>query len=371
MPRRTHVEVDSADPFERGRQRGIQVAAGLTRSWPVYQSLFDVTARQSAGEQVDVAGVAHGCLDALSTWSPALARELEGVAAGAGVSLTTVMALNARTEILARAGGSTATECSTLAQMSGAGGSAVAAQTWDWHDELSNGWHVQTVRGDSLTFVGLAEFAMLAKIGVNSAGLAIAFNLLRHESDVPGGNEGDGTSPGSGVPVHLLARAVLGAASTVSEAVEMVRSAPIGASTVFTVVTADEAACVEVCPAGVGVVEPSDGWLVHTNHFLDPALAQGEAVTQLVTTTFERADLLRTRVKAVAEPLEVGDLVDLLCAHDETGAAVCRHVEADVEHGYRTATLATVALDPARRRADVWEGGPCRRTRAATLSALA
>lgn len=369
MSPRRHVEVDSTDPFERGRQRGTQVADGLARSWPVYQSLFDVTARQSGCDPVDVTAVAHACLDALSAWSPELERELEGVAAGAGVSLTTVMALNARTEILAKAGGSTATECSTLVQMSGAGGSSVAAQTWDWHDELSDGWHLQTVRGDAWAFVGLTEFAMLAKIGVNSAGLGIAFNLLRHEGDVHGLLPDDASRAHGGVPVHLLARAVLGAASTVSEAIAMVRSAPVVASTVFTLVTSDEAMCVEMCPAGVGVVEPSDGWLVHTNHFLDPQLAGGEAVTQVATTTFEREDLLRSRVKAVAWPLDAEHLVGLLCAHDEDGVQVCRHPDAGVGLGYRTATLATVALDVERRQALVSAGGPCRRTDIMTLTA--
>ncbi|MEJ7629214.1 MAG: C45 family peptidase [Nocardioidaceae bacterium] len=371
MSPQLHVEIDSADPFERGRQRGALVAEQVAQTWPVYQSLFEITAREAGGDPVDVPAVAHACLDALSVWSPELVRELEGVAAGAGVSLTTVMALNARTEILAKAGGSTASECSTLVRMQGADTTAVAAQTWDWHDDLADGWHLQSVRGDALAFVGLAEFGMLAKIGVNSAGLGVHFNLLRHASDLPGEDNDPAAAALGGIPVHLLARAVLGTASTLTEAIELVRSARVAASTVLIVVTPDEAACVEMCPAGVGVVEPSDGWLVHTNHFLDPVLAEGEAVTQVVTTTFERQDLLRTRVKAVAEPLEVEELVDLLCAHDEDGVPVCRHPAVGAELGYRTGTLATVALDPVRRQAHVSADGPCRRTDVSTLTAAA
>jgi len=369
MSSRMHVEIDSPDAYERGRQRGAQVAGHVQETWPIYQSLFAVTARNAGRDPVDVPAIAHACLDALSDWSPELVRELEGVSAGSGVSLTTVMALNARTEVFALAGGSSLTECSTLVQMRGAAGSAIAAQTWDWHEELADGWHVQTVRGDEHDFVGLSEFGMLAKIGVNSASLGTHFNLLRHESDGPGGYDDQAASPRGSVPVHLLARAILGGTSTVAEAVELIRSAPIAASTVITVVTPDEAACVEMSPAGVGVVEPSDGWLVHTNHFLDPRLAEGEAVTQVVTTTFEREDLLRSRVKAVAGPLEVEQLVALLCAHDEDGVPVCRHPEAGAEHGYRSETLATVALDPERRQARISEDGPCRRTDITTLTA--
>jgi isopenicillin-N N-acyltransferase-like protein len=149
----------------------------------------------------------------------------------------------------------------------------------------------------------------------------------------------------------------------------MVRSAPIAASTVITVVTPGEAASLEMCPAGVGVVEPSDGWLVHTNHFLDPRLAEGEAVTQFVTTTFEREDLLRSRVKALTGAQDVEEVATLLCAHDDDGVAVCRHAAPEDPYGYRSATLATVALDVERRRAHISEGGPCRRTEVMSLTA--
>jgi isopenicillin-N N-acyltransferase like protein len=370
MSPRGHVEIDSIDPFERGRQRGVQVAARLQETWPIYQSLFDVTARDAGRPPVDIAAVAHACLDVLSSWSPELLRELEGVSSGAGASLTTLMALNARTEVFAVAGGTEVTECSTLVELTGPRGSVLSAQTWDWHEELAAGWHVQSVNSGERSYVGLTEFGMLAKIGVNSAGLGVHFNLLRHEIDAQPAS-GEPGSPRPGVPVHLLAAAILDTAATVAEATDLVRSAPIAASTVITVVAPDEAACLELSPAGIGVVEPDDGWLVHTNHFLDPRLAEGEAVTQFVTTTFERAELLRSRVKAASAPQDLDELTELLRSHDEDGVAVCRHPGPDDPHGYRTATLATVALDPERREARVFADGPCRPTDVAVLRAEA
>jgi isopenicillin-N N-acyltransferase-like protein len=361
-----HVEIDSTDPFERGRQRGTRVATELETTWPIYLSLFEVTAQEAGRDGVDVTAVAHACLDALSSWSPELLRELEGVSAGSGLSLTTVMALNARTEVFAAAGGTGVTECSTVVELQGPEGSAISAQTWDWHEELAAGWHVQNVREGAVSYAGLSEFGMLAKIGVNSLGLGIHFNLLRHDSDSRPGYDDPATVP-PGVPVHLVATAVLANASTVAEALDIVRSAPVAASTVVTAVTAHEAAALEMCPAGIGVVAPDDGWLVHTNHFLDPTLAEGEAVTQYVTTTFEREALLNERVRSAGAPLGTEDLAGLLCCHDEDGVEVCRHVDPEAPHGLRTATLATVALDVERRQARISDGGPCRRTEVTTL----
>lgn len=363
-----HVLVDSADPFERGRQRGAQVAAHLGWTWPIYEQLFAITARDADKPAVDVRTLAADCLDAVRSWSPDTARELEGLASGAGVQVSTVMALNARTEVFARARGAGPTECSTLVQLQGAAGTALGAQTWDWHDELSGGWHTQTVRGHPRTFVGLAEHGMLAKIGVNDSGLAVLFNLLRHVSDSAGSSAAH-SQPHGGVPVHLVAHEVLARATTVDEALEVARSAPVLGSTVLTVLTPDAAACLELSPDGVGVVEPADGWLVHTNHFLDPGLATGERVTDDVTTTFEREDLLRSRVTGVVEGLDDERLVRLLDAHDADGASVCRHPIEDAQMGYRTATLATVGIDPAQRAAHISAGGPCRRTAVTELIA--
>jgi isopenicillin-N N-acyltransferase-like protein len=135
------------------------------------------------------------------------------------------------------------------------------------------------------------------------------------------------------------------------------------------VVTEDDAVCLEMCPDGVAVLRPQSGWLVHANHFLDPVLAEGERVMFDLTTTLERQELLSARSKAVDEPLDAEGLARLLAAHDEDGVAVCRHVDRQAPMGYRTATLATVALDPAARSAAVSAGGPGERRDVVTLTA--
>src|SRR6478752_2719132 len=141
------IRVEADDPYERGRQRGAQVANTLDRTWPVYQSLFAVTARDARRTWVDIGVQTTACLDAVAAWSPGMLRELEGVASGSGLPLSTIMTSNARTEVFAFAGGPDLTECSTIVQLAGPDGAALSAQTWDWHVELADGWHVQEVHG--------------------------------------------------------------------------------------------------------------------------------------------------------------------------------------------------------------------------------
>ena len=95
-------------------------------------------------------------------------EELEAIARGANVDAHALMAVNARTEILAGHG---PTECSVV----GAGG--LLAQNWDWHPESAT--VIQIVEHDEGWFVTLTEAGILAKIGLNDAGLGVCLNLLR------------------------------------------------------------------------------------------------------------------------------------------------------------------------------------------------
>lgn len=147
---------------------------------------------------------------------------MAGVAEGAGVLFWTIAALNARTEILAEAGAPRAGECSTLVH---SGTRTTGGQCWDWHEELAAAWHIQTVSGGTRNVAGITEYGILAKIGVNDAGVGVLFNILGHWDDAA-----------TGVPVHLVARHVLGTAGSFEEAVGILTGAPVSASTVMTVV---------------------------------------------------------------------------------------------------------------------------------------
>ncbi|MFD3995615.1 C45 family autoproteolytic acyltransferase/hydolase [Streptomyces sp. NPDC058583] len=364
-PRRTTLRITGDTPRRRGEDRGRQARAGITRAWQVYEELFATVAAGNA-RTLDVPALALRTVRATRAWAPELVAEMEGVAEGAGMPFWTIAALNARTEILAEAGAPRTGECSTLVR---GGPRTTGGQCWDWHEELADAWHLQTVTGDAQGFAGITEHGILAKIGVNEAGVGVLFNILGHADDAA-----------TGVPVHLVARQVLGAAGSFAEAVGMLTGAPVSASTVITVVTADRAASVELAPAGSAVVAPDDrSWLVRTNHFLAPALATGELRGRREPETYDRHRLLTERVRtydgglgtevseAEASGPDASDgaalgpdaLVGLLAAHRDDGAEVCCHAPAEGRLGSRWATLATVAVDPAERSLMVHDGGPC------------
>jgi isopenicillin-N N-acyltransferase-like protein len=333
-----HVSRETS-PTERGLALGATWRPDIERTFESYVELFAAHGLSRIRE------LGERALAETWSWAPDLAAEIEGVAVGAGLEPWQLGVLNGRTEILAAAAVTGEGECSTSVVLDGMAPRTV--QTWDWHDTLR---HVMLLRAIEVRpgfgVCVFTEFGIAGKIGVNSAGLGLHFNVLRHVSD----------HADIGVPVHVVARRILDEASTVDEAVALARSARLSASSVITVVTRDDARCLELSPAGVA--ELTGRTLLHTNHFLDPVLAPGERTVPSESTTRDRLAVLGDRVAALGSANR-DERAAALLSHRADGAPVCAHADPSLPPHTRWESLATISLDVVECRVDVHEGGPC------------
>ncbi|MFJ5837249.1 C45 family autoproteolytic acyltransferase/hydrolase [Streptomyces shenzhenensis] len=339
---------DTADPAARGHALGTADGPRIRAGIAAYQELFeavhvDPDLLRPYGEQA---------AEEIRRWAPALHEELAALAGAAGVDLWHLGMLNARTEILATVGATAEGECSTAVHVGGAG-APHTIQTWDWHEEFTDtktlARHPAARVGEVRTFT---EAGILGKIGLNSAGLGLHFNILSHTAD----------GARIGVPVHVVARRILDEATTLAEAVDIARSAEVSASTVLTVVTFDgrdsDGVCIELSPAGTAVLPPdADGYLLHTNHFLDPRLAEGELAAP-TGSTYARLKHLAARRELLASP-DPAHWTELLHAHESDGAPVCCHPQPGLPFHQQWRTLLTASLDLASGRLRCHDGGPC------------
>ena len=333
------------DPRARGREIGA--------TYP--RQIQDIAARylrrfaELGIKDQDIRGIALRSQDALAGWYPSLVEESDGIAGAADVEPWQLAAVAARTEILA--GLPQTGECSTAVFVPPIG-APETIQTWDWHEALTPEALLLSLRTSGGRAVKLfTEFGIPAKIGVNSAGLGLHFNILRHRSDNTAG----------GVPVHAIARRVLEEATTVDEAYEIARSAKVSASTVVTVVTyADgrgQAASIEMSPAGVARVEPgSDGWLLHTNHFLDPTLAVGDASEPEVFSV-ERYEHTRHVSPSMAGRTS-RERAAAFCGPAGADAAVCVRPNPNELPGDQWGTLLTASVSTLDFAIDYFPGFP-------------
>src|SRR3954464_6603139 len=177
---------DESSPAERGEAFGRALAPQVRHTVATYRRMFAET-RAPVPDHIEI--------------PPHHREEIAGIARGADVDEHDLVAGNARTEILAGAD-----ECSVI----GAGG--LLAQNWDWHPALAEStviWVVEQDRGR--WFATLTEAGILAKIGLNHAGLGVCLNILRTSAD--GGV--------TGTPIHLLLRDVLEGCRSVGGAIRL------------------------------------------------------------------------------------------------------------------------------------------------------
>lgn len=321
-----YLAIDELDPRRRGEAYGRAVADRLPAIWAAYSGIFE---SYGLVDPARVREVGPETLEVTKAWRPHLLAEMEGVAAGSGVPVEVIGALNARTEILA------GRECSTVARTTEPEGPWLA-QNWDWFLDAPE----RCVVLATPEYTTFTEAGILGKIGVNRAGLAVSLDILRHTSDR--------TSP-LGVPVHLLLREILGACESLQDVADLLAASPTSASSCITIITAaGEGAVFEVTPQAVAQIGPDDdGFLSHTNNFCDAALAPGDKVVP----EGRHGDLIASR------PKTLDDARRALASHATT-PSVCVHET--IKPGLPPAgTAASILMDPVARRMWVAAGPPC------------
>ena len=257
---------------------------------------------------------AGGEIPDLSAW-PDLVAEIEGMATGAGVPVGALMRMQARTELI---GGP---ECSLI------GEPGVVRQNWDWHPDVESlVWVVEQPRGR--WFATLTEAGMAGKIGISSAGLCFGLNFLR--CSVDGGLDG--------VPIHVLLRLLLDRTDSLADALELLVSARVSASSCITVASRSEVVAVEVSPGGARVIRAPR--VLHTNHFLAGVPAGRD-------------------LEVEEQPSTVLRLRDLARSGSLSTPVVCRHDDPAVPWRDRLATLASVVMEPGAPRLRIADGPPC------------
>ena len=345
-----HFRSTVSEPEGRGREFGARHAAEIRRTVELYAGLFE----RAAGRVVDPRPFGALALGRVATFAPALHAEMLGIAAGAGIDPERIGAINARTEILAVLNAPARGECSTVVQIDPYSSAPVAVQTWDWYAEFSPQWLVwEMPRAEGGCVTTVTEFGIVGKAGVTSRGLGLLFNILHHARD------GDGI----GVPVHVLARAVLDGSGDINAALQLINRTQVSASSCMTLVAgadgASSAVAVEVHPGGPGLEFPdAHGLLVHTNHFLTAPACEHDTEPAQFPDTLIRHDLLVRRLRG--RTLTSASAIAAMNSHLGTVGAVCCHPDPTLPATGQHATLATIVLDVGAGTLTAHPGGPCR-----------
>ncbi|MFV9504387.1 MAG: C45 family autoproteolytic acyltransferase/hydrolase [Oscillochloridaceae bacterium umkhey_bin13] len=376
----------SGSPFERGRAYGAATAPLVRHSIASYARLF---ASRRGLDWAASQAEARRYLPLLADLTPDLLEEMRGIAAGSGRTLDEILALNVRTELMAgigagayhsaapaalarnRAAGvpehslepgevdraaslphTLDGEC-TSAAATGPGsrnGRTLLAQTWDWQGDQRAACVMLRIHSPGKpSALTMTEAGMLAKVGLNSAGIAVGLNLLRSHAD----------GSAIGMPVHVLLRKLLQARSFGEARAMADLATPAGSSCITVAAASGELVSLELTPAGVAEVWASEGLLAHANHCVDAGAAAGECPLEPVSTSRERQGRAWAMLQAAAGQVDEPILQAILTDHADAPRCICRHPDKRVARLDRGESICGLILDPATGVIQVAPDVPC------------
>ena len=353
-----HVRVEGTS-YQRGLQYGTQAGARVRLSVQAYQQAF---AHYAGWDWPAVRREAARFEAPIGKFRPAYLEEMRGIADGAGLDLTDVLAINVRTEVMYSAKARNAPrqpqppgECSAFAYVPAPGqpGSVILGQNWDWLLHAAQTLVVLEVRpDDGPDFVTVVEAGLLAKTGMNAAGLGLVTNALVTEADT-----GE-----PGLPYHVLLRAVLDC-GTVTEALKVLQAGLRSSSANYLIAHASGAALdIEAAPGDftrLYPLFPEDGVLLHTNHFLTPRLDPVDLSLWAMPDSAVRLQRLQAATTARKHPPTLDDFRPLLADHADYPNSICAHPDPADHPREQGATIASVLMDLNARRLWLAAGHPC------------
>ena len=277
--------------------------------------------------------------------------ELEGLADGAGISMAEALMLQLRFEIVGF-DGQGGDGCSSFAIVDG--GHRATGQNVDapsWHKALGMVLEMRTPEGPDLLMYNYYP-GMIGYLGINSAGLSVFGNAV--------------VSPGwrIGFPRYLAVRLAL-EQETVAAAEAKIRQLH-RASTINLMITDADGTIrdLELDVEEVGALDPVNGRLFHTNHYLCEALLEKERLLPLIPDTVDRLRAGRKRLRAISLSQPDVDIVatmrELLTDHSNHPASICRHkAEVSKYDGDQWESIGSIIAEPDHGRMNVCFGNPC------------
>jgi isopenicillin-N N-acyltransferase like protein len=359
--------------FKAGHLYGAQAAKKIAYCIHAYSQVFadcGIDWQQACTKAQEFAPIMQ------DLW-PESVEQLNGIAAGSGQSLDSILALNCRSELIpakflaapssqapqahernrvlgvGAAGYPDWNECTAMCVQPSASADQTStwlAQNWDWMGGQRNALVIlkgqTTLIQDSTTaikYTTLSEAGMLAKIGLNQAGLALGLNIIRSIHD------GEQT----GIAVHWLLSYLLRCTDVHQVAEQIERLAQqVGFAASSNIMCADASGAVatfELSPKGVAQISPApNGVVLHTNHFIDPKLANYQA--QYARSLSTDARLERVGHLTTKPHFDLESLQTVLRDEHEGVHAICRRPDMSLPAASRIESVAGVIINTNQKR---------------------
>ena len=279
---------------------------------------------------------------------PEYVEEIAGMAEGANVSFDDLVALNAMEAVTMDA--LHLTKCTSLGvdEQHTANGHVLLAHNEDWlPEDEADVFLVQAELDDEPPWIAMTYGGLLPNIGLNAYGLCQCCDSV-YPNDCR-----------IGIPRIIASRAVLGA-RLISDAIRHM-IVPLRAAGYNHLLghESGELYNIEVSARHFAHIRSEDGYIVHTNHYLDPKMQQIEdEPDELISTRvrYSRAShLLRKNNQHTMQTLQA-----ILRDHINMPDAICNHSTNEADPMDREKTITSMVMDLTTRQVSIAWGSPCK-----------
>lgn len=278
---------------------------------------------------------------------PQYVDEMRGMAEGANVSVDDLAVVNAMEAVTMDA--LHLTKCTSMAvnQSRTANEHVLVAHNEDWLPEDEADIYLLHIKPEKEPpFLAMTYGGLLPNIGFNAYGIAQCCDSV-YPSDSR-----------IGIPRVFVSRAVL-AARTPAEAIRRCLAAHRAAGYNHLIATeSGELYNIEVSARRFAVLYGEEGYLVHTNHYLDPQMYLVESDTdELISTRVRYFRALRL-LRATAEHT-VKTLQTIQRDHVNYQDSICNHAMDELDPLDREKTICSLVMDLTNRQLHAAWGNPC------------
>ncbi|KIW58352.1 hypothetical protein PV05_02877 [Exophiala xenobiotica] len=333
--------VASGSAWDIGFAHGSQIPNRIRTAISNYEELFQETADCDWAESKNRAST---YLPSLEQNHPDLVEEMRGIAEGSGVDFQDVLALNLRSEISLT---NYSDGCTSIVSQNPTTSEVFLAQNWDWVGEAGRSTAFFNIRKTGKPRIRmLGEAGILAKFGMNEAGLGICMNAIRC-----------GTVNKNALPVHLAVRRVLECRSF-DEAFAVLEKNLVASCCNFMIADRDgNFATIECTPKGLAPIRPQPGssTTFHTNHLWSPNVPDGIR-DHPSKNSFSRLE--RIRELSNGQEADMAKIRAWLADEQGTPVSICRSTPPLAKGMERMETLATVIMDLQKLKFEASFGKP-------------
>lgn len=366
------VELAGA-PYEQGLTHGELAHKLIAQNLDIYFYRFEHETKLPKAEVLRRAGLYLRVIEKLA---PQYAEAMHGVAKGSQRELLEIAALNARYELIYSevtqqaltspcghpspvghhgrgAGGVGRDGCTSFAVLPqrSMNGHLLVAENWDWIPDVQ-GVILKIREPGAPEILCFTEAGIVGgKIGLNSAGLGLAINGLNSEHD---------NWALLAKPFHVRCWEIL-RCTDFDQAVRVVAEGERSVSANFLIAQApDRVIDLETAPTGVSRIVPRDGWLAHTNHFLD--LRAAGLTRNIYTSKRPSTEQRLARVQHLlrtSSQISLERALEILRDHDDFPYSLCRHPDENFPPEERYASVVSVVMGLRERVFMIASGPPC------------